>query len=81
MQGHGLQRPILATRNFYGCLENFFYNDLNLMDLAKKSNQQVSIVVSQKKKWCFWKMWLSAADAAEMQVCSQTRCLQTDVAF
>lgn len=45
VQGHGLQRPILSGRNFHGCLENLFYNDLNLIDLAKKNNQQVSVVV------------------------------------
>ncbi|XP_075901730.1 contactin-associated protein-like 4 [Nelusetta ayraudi] len=44
VQGHGLQRPILSTRNFHGCLENLFYNNLNLIELAKKNNQQVSVV-------------------------------------
>ncbi|XP_041647348.1 contactin-associated protein-like 4 [Cheilinus undulatus] len=42
VQGHGLQKPILSNRNFYGCLENLLYNDLNLIELAKKNNHQVS---------------------------------------
>uniref|UniRef100_A0A3Q4ASU4 Uncharacterized protein n=1 Tax=Mola mola TaxID=94237 RepID=A0A3Q4ASU4_MOLML len=44
VQSHGLQKPILSSRNFHGCLENVLYNDLNLIDLAKRSNQQVSVV-------------------------------------
>ncbi|XP_038592626.1 contactin-associated protein-like 3, partial [Micropterus salmoides] len=43
-QSHGLQKPILSNRNFHGCLENLLYNDLNLIDLAKKKNHQVSVV-------------------------------------
>lgn len=46
VQSHGLQKPILSNRNFHGCLENLLYNDLNLIDLAKKNNHQVSVVVS-----------------------------------
>lgn len=46
VQSHGLQKPILSSRNFHGCLENLFYNDLNLIDLAKKNNHQISAVVS-----------------------------------
>lgn len=46
VQNHGLQKPVLSSRNFYGCLENLIYNDLNLMDLAKKNNHQVSVMVS-----------------------------------
>uniref|UniRef100_UPI0037E743DA contactin-associated protein-like 4 n=1 Tax=Semicossyphus pulcher TaxID=241346 RepID=UPI0037E743DA len=44
VQSHGLQKPILSNRNFHGCLENLLYNDLNLIDLAKRSNHQVSMV-------------------------------------
>ncbi|KAF3835413.1 hypothetical protein F7725_027971 [Dissostichus mawsoni] len=36
VQSHGLQKPILSNRNFNGCLENFLYNDLNLIHLAKR---------------------------------------------
>ncbi|XP_072295490.1 contactin-associated protein-like 4 [Eucyclogobius newberryi] len=43
-QAHGLQRPILSNRNLSGCLENLIYNSLNLIDLAKKSNHQVSML-------------------------------------
>lgn len=46
VQSHGLQKPILSNKNFHGCLENLLYNDLNLIDLAKKNNHQVSVVVS-----------------------------------
>uniref|UniRef100_A0A8C4F3Y9 Contactin associated protein like 3 n=1 Tax=Dicentrarchus labrax TaxID=13489 RepID=A0A8C4F3Y9_DICLA len=38
------QKPILSNRNFHGCLENLLYNDLNLIDLAKRNNHQVSVV-------------------------------------
>ncbi|XP_034531537.1 contactin-associated protein-like 4 isoform X2 [Notolabrus celidotus] len=44
VQGHGLQKPILSNRNFHGCLENLLYNDLNLIELAKKNNHQVSMM-------------------------------------
>uniref|UniRef100_A0A8C4F1E1 Contactin associated protein like 3 n=1 Tax=Dicentrarchus labrax TaxID=13489 RepID=A0A8C4F1E1_DICLA len=44
VQSHGLQKPILSNRNFHGCLENLLYNDLNLIDLAKRNNHQVSVV-------------------------------------
>ncbi|CAJ1061130.1 contactin-associated protein-like 4 [Xyrichtys novacula] len=44
VQGHGLQKPVLSNRNFHGCLENLLYNDLNLIELAKKSNHQVSMM-------------------------------------
>lgn len=46
VHGQGLQKPILSSRTFHGCLENVLYNELNLIDVAKKSNQQVSVVVS-----------------------------------
>ncbi|XP_062252129.1 contactin-associated protein-like 4 [Platichthys flesus] len=42
VQSHGLQKPILPNRNFHGCLENLLYNELNLIDLTKQSNQQVT---------------------------------------
>ncbi|XP_060890497.1 contactin-associated protein-like 4 [Labrus mixtus] len=44
VQGHGLQKPILSNRNFHGCLENLLYNDLSLIELAKKNNHQVSMM-------------------------------------
>uniref|UniRef100_A0A3Q3WFW0 Uncharacterized protein n=1 Tax=Mola mola TaxID=94237 RepID=A0A3Q3WFW0_MOLML len=40
------QKPILSSRNFHGCLENVLYNDLNLIDLAKRSNQQGNVTFS-----------------------------------
>lgn len=46
VQTHGLQKPVLSSRNFHGCLENLIYNGLNLIDLAKKNNHQVSVMVS-----------------------------------
>ncbi|CAB1420470.1 unnamed protein product [Pleuronectes platessa] len=42
VQSHGLQKPILPNRNFHGCLENLLYNELNLIELTKQSNQQVT---------------------------------------
>ncbi|XP_067370199.1 contactin-associated protein-like 4 [Channa argus] len=44
VQSHGLQKPILSNRNFHGCLENLFYNELNLIDLAKQKNHQVTVM-------------------------------------
>ncbi|XP_070817481.1 contactin-associated protein-like 4 [Chaetodon trifascialis] len=44
VQSHGLQKPILSNRNFHGCLENLLYNDVNLIDLAKKNNHQVFVM-------------------------------------
>uniref|UniRef100_A0A665VD77 Contactin associated protein like 3 n=1 Tax=Echeneis naucrates TaxID=173247 RepID=A0A665VD77_ECHNA len=41
---HGLQKPILSNKNFHGCLENLLYNDLNLINLAKQNNHQVTVV-------------------------------------
>uniref|UniRef100_A0A3Q0RR06 Contactin associated protein like 3 n=1 Tax=Amphilophus citrinellus TaxID=61819 RepID=A0A3Q0RR06_AMPCI len=41
---HGLQKPILSNRNFHGCLENLLYSDINLIDLAKHSSPQVTVV-------------------------------------
>ncbi|XP_068175135.1 contactin-associated protein-like 4 [Antennarius striatus] len=43
VQSHGLQELILSSKNFHGCLENLFYNELNLVDLAKKNNHQVLV--------------------------------------
>uniref|UniRef100_A0A3Q3M7H4 Contactin-associated protein-like 4 n=1 Tax=Mastacembelus armatus TaxID=205130 RepID=A0A3Q3M7H4_9TELE len=37
------QKPILSNRNFHGCLENLFYNNLNLIELAKNNNPQVTM--------------------------------------
>uniref|UniRef100_A0A3B4AUL2 Laminin G domain-containing protein n=1 Tax=Periophthalmus magnuspinnatus TaxID=409849 RepID=A0A3B4AUL2_9GOBI len=45
-QTPGLQRPVLSNRNLSGCLENLIYNNLNLIELAKKNNQQVHMLVS-----------------------------------
>ncbi|XP_071342570.1 contactin-associated protein-like 4 isoform X2 [Trachinotus anak] len=44
VQSHGLQKPILSNRNFHGCLENLLYNNLNLINLAKQNNHQVTAV-------------------------------------
>uniref|UniRef100_A0A673CT94 Contactin associated protein like 3 n=1 Tax=Sphaeramia orbicularis TaxID=375764 RepID=A0A673CT94_9TELE len=38
------QKPILSNRNLSGCLENLFYNNLNLIDLAKQKSHQVTVV-------------------------------------
>uniref|UniRef100_A0A8C2XN65 Contactin-associated protein-like 4 n=1 Tax=Cyclopterus lumpus TaxID=8103 RepID=A0A8C2XN65_CYCLU len=41
---HGLGSPgsVGFNRNFHGCLENLVYNGVNLVDLAKKTDQRVS---------------------------------------
>ncbi|KAM9848458.1 contactin-associated protein-like 4 [Aulostomus maculatus] len=44
VQSPGLQKPILSNRNFHGCLENLLYNDINLINLAKRSNPQVTVL-------------------------------------
>uniref|UniRef100_A0AAV2L1D4 Uncharacterized protein n=1 Tax=Knipowitschia caucasica TaxID=637954 RepID=A0AAV2L1D4_KNICA len=40
----GLQGPVLSSKNLSGCLENLLYNSLNLIELAKKTNPQVSVI-------------------------------------
>ncbi|XP_071773431.2 contactin-associated protein-like 4 [Centroberyx gerrardi] len=44
VQSHGFQKPVLSKRNFHGCLENLIYNGLNLIDLAKQNDHQVTVV-------------------------------------
>ncbi|XP_067331445.1 contactin-associated protein-like 4 isoform X2 [Channa argus] len=36
------QKSTVAKRNFHGCLENLLYNELNLIDLAKNNDHQVT---------------------------------------
>ncbi|XP_029001997.1 contactin-associated protein-like 4 [Betta splendens] len=44
VQGHGLQKPVLSNRNFHGCLENLLFNGVNVIDLAKQNNPQVTVM-------------------------------------
>ncbi|KAM4605720.1 contactin-associated protein-like 4 [Polymixia lowei] len=44
VQVHDSQRPVFSKRNFYGCLENLLYNNLNLIDLVKHNNHQVTVM-------------------------------------
>ncbi|XP_078790299.1 contactin-associated protein-like 4 isoform X2 [Oryzias latipes] len=37
------QRPAISTKNFHGCLENLLYNNLNLIELAKKKDHRVTV--------------------------------------
>uniref|UniRef100_A0A8C4HPN6 Contactin associated protein like 3 n=1 Tax=Dicentrarchus labrax TaxID=13489 RepID=A0A8C4HPN6_DICLA len=39
----GSQKPAISRRNFHGCLENLLYNDLNLIELAKDKDHQVTV--------------------------------------
>uniref|UniRef100_A0A3Q3M017 Contactin-associated protein-like 4 n=1 Tax=Mastacembelus armatus TaxID=205130 RepID=A0A3Q3M017_9TELE len=41
-----------TRRNFHGCLENLLYNDLNLIELAKHTDRQVTPIVSAYYIWC-----------------------------
>lgn len=43
VQDFGSQKP---KRSFRGCLENLLYNGLNLIELAKNNDRQVTAVVS-----------------------------------
>ncbi|XP_051264393.1 contactin-associated protein-like 4 isoform X1 [Dicentrarchus labrax] len=43
-QSLGSQKPAISRRNFHGCLENLLYNDLNLIELAKDKDHQVTVV-------------------------------------
>ena len=43
VQDFGSQKP---KRSFHGCLENLLYNSLNLIELAKNNDHQVTAVVS-----------------------------------
>ncbi|CAK6974784.1 contactin-associated protein-like 4 [Scomber scombrus] len=38
------QKPAMSKRNFQGCLENLLYNDLNLIELAKNKDNQVTVM-------------------------------------
>ncbi|KAI3374651.1 hypothetical protein L3Q82_021221 [Scortum barcoo] len=38
------QKPVVLKRNFYGCLENLLYNNLNLIELAKHKDQEVTVM-------------------------------------
>uniref|UniRef100_A0A8C6UWR8 Contactin associated protein like 3 n=1 Tax=Neogobius melanostomus TaxID=47308 RepID=A0A8C6UWR8_9GOBI len=38
--------PALSNRNLSGCLENLLYNNLNLIELAKKNNPQGNVTFS-----------------------------------
>ncbi|XP_062284692.1 contactin-associated protein-like 4 [Scomber scombrus] len=38
------QKPATSKRNFQGCLENLLYNDLNLIELAKNKDNQVTVM-------------------------------------
>ncbi|XP_044222865.1 contactin-associated protein-like 4 isoform X1 [Thunnus albacares] len=38
------QKPVLSKRNFHGCLENLLYNGLNLIELAKHKDNQVTVM-------------------------------------
>ncbi|XP_071378067.1 contactin-associated protein-like 4 [Centroberyx affinis] len=44
VQALGSQKPVISKTNFHGCLENLFYNGLNLIDLAKQSDHQVTVM-------------------------------------
>uniref|UniRef100_A0A3Q3Q6D3 Contactin associated protein like 3 n=1 Tax=Monopterus albus TaxID=43700 RepID=A0A3Q3Q6D3_MONAL len=36
------ENPVISTRDFHGCLENLLYNDLNLIEQAKRNDHQVT---------------------------------------
>uniref|UniRef100_A0A668A0U8 Contactin associated protein like 3 n=1 Tax=Myripristis murdjan TaxID=586833 RepID=A0A668A0U8_9TELE len=40
----GSHKPVVSKRNFHGCLENLFYNGLNLIDLAKHNDHQATVM-------------------------------------
>ncbi|XP_078802184.1 contactin-associated protein-like 4 isoform X3 [Oryzias latipes] len=41
---HGLQKPILPIRSFHGCMENLMYSGVSLVELARQSSPQVTVV-------------------------------------
>ncbi|XP_031726504.1 contactin-associated protein-like 4 isoform X2 [Anarrhichthys ocellatus] len=44
VQSHGSQKAVVSKRTFHGCLENLQYNGLNLIELAKNKDHQVTIM-------------------------------------
>ncbi|XP_063741599.1 contactin-associated protein-like 4 isoform X1 [Eleginops maclovinus] len=38
------QEPVVSKRNFHGCLENVLFNGLNLIELAKHKDHQVTLM-------------------------------------
>ncbi len=47
LQSIGSEKTVISKRIFHGCLENLLYNDLNLIELVKRKDQQVTVMVSQ----------------------------------
>ncbi|XP_068196207.1 contactin-associated protein-like 4 isoform X1 [Antennarius striatus] len=37
------QKPVMSKNNFHGCLENLLYNNVNLIELVKNKDQQVTV--------------------------------------
>ncbi|KAK5889491.1 hypothetical protein CesoFtcFv8_015492 [Champsocephalus esox] len=42
VQSLGSQKPVVSQKGFHGCLENVLFNGLNLIDLAKHKDHQVT---------------------------------------
>uniref|UniRef100_A0A3Q3IM13 Contactin associated protein like 3 n=1 Tax=Monopterus albus TaxID=43700 RepID=A0A3Q3IM13_MONAL len=40
------ENPVISTRDFHGCLENLLYNDLNLIEQAKRNDHQGNVTFS-----------------------------------
>lgn len=49
------QNPGTTRKNFQGCLENLMYNGVNVTELAKNNDQQVSIKVGKVYVYLFFK--------------------------
>ncbi|GAA6082134.1 contactin-associated protein-like 5 isoform X1, partial [Tachysurus ichikawai] len=39
-------------KNFHGCMENLYYNGVNIIDLAKRKKPQIYSVVSEMSRFC-----------------------------
>ncbi|KAM9349240.1 contactin-associated protein-like 4 [Symphorus nematophorus] len=44
VQSPSSQKPVVSKRNFHGCLENLLYNGLNLIELVKNKEHQVTVM-------------------------------------
>lgn len=75
----GSQRSARAHGGFHGCLENLYYNGLNLIDLAKRKVQQVTLMVmSSDLCGCNYVIELVAQKQSSF-ILQQPNCVYVDV--
>jgi len=51
-----------VSENFHGCVENLFYNGVNLIDLAVRKDQQVAMTVGSITDLCLFHTYFPLND-------------------